>query len=177
MQRLVQSLWTEALLIGIYMVNNFLIMQHCNEQFCLCDGETFRYVCIILLFWGKHSRSSFRQIRPFGWDRVESFEAVLKLQFGPSSCWLPLKSTIWRKILECFPQKHSLLFDWRKKDMNILDGMRVSKLSGFFLFWKWTATAQNKCMKKWVGKAIWLNSSKCAIIAMLGQTTIELVLL
>jgi len=27
----------------------------------------------------------------------------LKLQFGPSNHWTPLKSTIWRKILECFP--------------------------------------------------------------------------
>ncbi len=36
------------------------------------------------------------------WDLVEPFEAALKLQFGSSTCWPPLKSTIWRKILECF---------------------------------------------------------------------------
>jgi len=31
--------------------------------------------------------------------------------------------------LECFPQKPSFIFDWRKIDMNILDDMGVSKLS------------------------------------------------
>jgi len=36
---------------------------------------------------------------------VEPFEAYLKLQFGPSIHWFLLKSTIWRKILERFPQK------------------------------------------------------------------------
>ncbi len=46
-------------------------------------------------------------IRPLflGWDRAELFEAALKLQFGPSTRGLPLKSIIWRKILGCFPQK------------------------------------------------------------------------
>ncbi len=39
----------------------------------------------------------------FGWDCVEPFEAALKLQFGPTTCWPPLESTIWRKILERFP--------------------------------------------------------------------------
>jgi len=32
--------------------------------------------------------------------------------------WLPVKCIIWRKILECFHQKTSFLFDWRKKDMD-----------------------------------------------------------
>jgi len=36
--------------------------------------------------------------------------------------------------LECFPQKPSFIFDWRKIDMNILDDMGVSKLSGFFFY-------------------------------------------
>ncbi len=36
------------------------------------------------------------------------------------------------KILECFHQKPSFLFDWRKKDVNILDDMGVSKLSASF---------------------------------------------
>ncbi len=29
-------------------------------------------------------------------DHVESFEAALNLQFGPSTYWPPFKSTIWR---------------------------------------------------------------------------------
>jgi len=76
----------------------------------------------------------FHQIRPLflAWDRVELFEAALKLTFGPSTQWIPLKSTIWRKIRECFPQKPSFLFKWRKKDLNNLDDMGVSKLSGNF---------------------------------------------
>ncbi len=59
---------------------------------------------------------SFRSIRPLflGWDHVEPFEAALKLQFGPSTHWSPLKSTIWRKILECFPRKPLIVFRWRK---------------------------------------------------------------
>jgi len=50
----------------------------------------------------------------------------LKLIFGTSNYWLPLKSIIWRKILKCFPQNPE------EKDMNILDDMGVSKLSGNF---------------------------------------------
>ncbi len=38
------------------------------------------------------------------------------------------------KILEYFLQKPEFILDWRKKDINILDDMRVSQ----FLFWKWT---------------------------------------
>jgi len=30
---------------------------------------------------------------------------ALKLFFGPWTVWFPLKSIIWRKILECFHQK------------------------------------------------------------------------
>jgi len=41
-----------------------------------------------------------------------------------SKPWSPL--IIWRKILECFHQNLSFLFDWRKKDMDILDYMGVS---------------------------------------------------
>jgi len=36
---------------------------------------------------------------------LKPFEAALKLSFGPWNCWSPLKSIIWRKILECFYQK------------------------------------------------------------------------
>ncbi len=41
------------------------------------------------------------------------------LQFGPLTCWPPLKSIIWRKILECFPQIPSFIFDWRNKDKHL----------------------------------------------------------
>jgi len=38
------------------------------------------------------------------------------------------------KILECFHQKTNLLFDWRKKDVDILDDMGVSNYQEkFFL--------------------------------------------
>jgi len=40
--------------------------------------------------------------------RLVSFkacEAALKLSFGPWTVWSPLKSIMWRKILECFHQK------------------------------------------------------------------------
>ncbi len=47
--------------------------------------------------------------RLFTWrpliTRLDTYGAALKLQFGPSNCWPPLKSIIWRKFLECFPQK------------------------------------------------------------------------
>ncbi len=43
--------------------------------------------------------------------------------------WSPL---FGENILECFPKKTSFLYDWRKKDMNILDDTGVSKLSGNF---------------------------------------------
>ncbi len=33
--------------------------------------------------------------------------------------------------------KTLISFDWRKKDMNILDGIRVSTFEEF-IFWKWT---------------------------------------
>jgi len=47
------------------------------------------------------------------WDRVEPFEAALKLQCGPSTRCTPVKSTTWRKFLECFPQK--LIFAEERK--------------------------------------------------------------
>ncbi len=37
-----------------------------------------------------------------GWDCVDPFEAALKLQFGPSTHWSPLKSTIWKKSWNVF---------------------------------------------------------------------------
>jgi len=37
--------------------------------------------------------------------RLVSFEAALKLLFGPWTVWTPLKFIIRRKILECFHQK------------------------------------------------------------------------
>ncbi len=51
----------------------------------------------------------------------------------------PYKIPLYReKNLECFHQKPSFLFDWRKKDYTFLDDMGVSKLSGFFFWGKWT---------------------------------------
>jgi len=41
---------------------------------------------------------------------LNSLQFVLKLSFGPWTVWFPLKSIIWRKILECFTQKPSFLF-------------------------------------------------------------------
>jgi len=40
------------------------------------------------------------QIRPLflSWDCVEPFEAAMKLQFGSSTHWFPLKSSIWRNM-------------------------------------------------------------------------------
>ncbi len=64
------------------------------------------------------------------WDCVEPFEAALKLQYGPSTYWLPPKSTIYmEKNPGMFSSKY-LISLRPKKDMNILDDMGVSKLSG-----------------------------------------------
>jgi len=48
-------------------------------------------------------------IRPIfiAWRHLKPFEAALKLSFGPWTIWFPLKSIIWRQILECFHQKIS----------------------------------------------------------------------
>ncbi len=44
------------------------------------------------------------------WDRVEPFEAALKLKFGTSTHWPPFKSTIgWINYLGCVSQKHQKL--------------------------------------------------------------------
>ncbi len=64
--------------------------------------------------------------------RLVSFIAALKRSFWPSTVWSPLKLIIWIQILQCFHQKPSFLFDWRKKYRNILDDVGVSKLSGHF---------------------------------------------
>jgi len=45
---------------------------------------------------------------------------------------VPTEVHYMEKILECFHQKPSFIFNWRKKD--ILDDMRVSKLSAKFFF-------------------------------------------
>jgi len=36
---------------------------------------------------------------------LKPFEAALKLSFGPWTVWHPMKSILWRKILECLHQK------------------------------------------------------------------------
>jgi len=42
---------------------------------------------------------------------------------------VPTEVYIWRKMLERFHQKPSFLFDWRKKDVDILNDIGMSKLS------------------------------------------------
>ncbi len=37
--------------------------------------------------------------------------------------WLPLKSTVWRNILECFPKNKLFLCNRIEKDVNILGEM------------------------------------------------------
>jgi len=41
---------------------------------------------------------------------LNSLQFALKLSFGPWTVWFPLKSIIWRKILEC------LISFWQKKE-------------------------------------------------------------
>jgi len=101
---------------------------------CLCASITLTH---------KHRQTtlgfSLRLIRPLFivWNRLKPFEQfALKLSFGFWTVWYPVKCIIWRKILECFHQKPSFLFDWRKKDMDILDDMGVSKLSAKVYFFK-----------------------------------------
>jgi len=36
---------------------------------------------------------------------LNSLQFALKLSFGPWTVWFPMKSIIWRKILECLHQK------------------------------------------------------------------------
>jgi len=34
--------------------------------------------------------------KTLGWDHAKPFEVAQKLQFGPSTRWPPLKSTVWK---------------------------------------------------------------------------------
>ncbi len=63
-------------------------------------------------------------------DCVEPFETALKLQFGPQPL-IPIEFHYMEKNPGMFSLISSLIsFQLRKKDMNILNGMGVSKLSG-----------------------------------------------
>jgi len=63
--------------------------------------------------------------------RLESFKALWTVCSLYWTFWFTLKCIIWRKMLECFHHKPQFLFDWRKKDMDILDDTGVSTLKGF----------------------------------------------
>jgi len=71
---------------------------------------------------------------------LELFKALWTVCSLHWNCLLDLEpfGYNWRPLYgeKCFHQKPSFLFDWRKKDMEILDDMGVSKLSAtvFFFF-------------------------------------------
>ncbi len=75
-----------------------------------------------------------------GWDCVEPFEAALKLQFGPSTGWLPLNSTIWRKIV--FSSKTFISFRTKKERHEHLGWHGNKWIIRTFSFCKWTSTFQ-----------------------------------
>jgi len=62
-----------------------------------------QYIMFFVFF--KKMTDRFARSSILVWDRVEPFEAALKLQFDlqpVGNCWSPLYG---EKILECFPQK------------------------------------------------------------------------
>jgi len=61
-------------------------------------------LCFVFLFLNERS---FHLIRPLFiiWCRLKPFEQFAVCTVGPWTVWFPLKSIIWRKILECFHQK------------------------------------------------------------------------
>ncbi len=66
------------------------------------------------------------------WDHVESFEAALNLQFGPSTRWPHLSPLYGENVCNVFLKKS--IFNWIKKDMHILDGIgRVNYQEIFIL--------------------------------------------
>ncbi len=75
------------------------------------------------------SRETIRHfIRILFLTRLESRRALwrcIETAIWTSTCCSPLKTTIWRKMWE-------FIFHWIKKDMNNLDDMGRSKLSGNF---------------------------------------------
>jgi len=86
----------------------------------------------------KFLRKAFQDFSPVDFNGNQClgpFEAALKLQFGPSIRWTPLKSTIWRRILECFSSKTFISFRLKKETHAYLGWHGVSQLSGNF---KWT---------------------------------------
>ncbi len=102
-----------------------------------------------------------------GWDRVELYEAALKLQFVPSTHWVPLNS-IWRKI-SCNVFLENLNFFPSEKEIHEHIGWHgVSKLSGselilykyihFIIFFrKWLIISLHKTHTTRLGlsRALW----------------------
>jgi len=71
------------------------------------------------------------------WNRLKPFEQFAlwtETVFWTLNRLVPIEVHYMEKILECFHQKPSLRFDWRKKDMDILGYMGVSKLSAKVFF-------------------------------------------